>query len=366
MPAPYRLPAEWARQSAVQLTWPHDQGDWEDNLVPARRCFTRIAAALSATQTVLIVARDVGEHRAISSDLAAADARLANCRFALAPSDDSWARDHSPLTVYEGEAPVLLKFEFNGWGGRYRAEQDNRLPWRLWEAGLFGKVPMQATDLVLEGGAVETDGQGRFLLRRSCIVDDKRNPGLDEAAMEAALHRWLGADRIHWLDHGDLAGDDTDGHIDTLARFAPDGRILFQACDDPQEEHHRPLQAMRTELERIEGGGGCSGLVALPLPRPLRDSTGRRMPAGYANFLVANETVLVPVYRDPADETALARIRDCFPGRSVQGIDCRALVRQGGSLHCVTMQYPAGVIPADAGQPAQSITMSDGVHQEPQ
>lgn len=344
------LPAEWAPQSAVQLTWPHDQGDWEDNLVPARACFTAIASALSAHTTVLIVARDDHEREGISRDLADAGARLPHCRFAIAPSDDSWARDHSPLTVIGDNGPELRKFEFNGWGGRYRAEKDNRLPLALHDQGIFGDTPMTEVGLVLEGGAVETDGNGRFLLRESCIVDGKRNPGLDRTAMESVFRRWFGADRIDWLAHGDLEGDDTDGHIDTLARFAPDGCILYQTCDDPDDSHFRPLGGMAEALRALVDDSRA--LVPLPLPRALHDSQGRRMPAGYANFLVTDHAVLVPVYDDPADPIALERIGRCFPDRAVTGVDCRALVRQGGSLHCVTMQYPAGVVRADAGLPA--------------
>lgn len=345
-----RLPAEWAPQSAVQLTWPHEGGDWEDNLVPARACFTAIASALSTDTIVLVVAHDDREHETISRDLAAAGAHLDRCRFAITPSDDSWARDHSPLTVIGDDGPELLKFEFNGWGGRYRAEKDNHLPLALHDQGIFGDTPMTQVGLVLEGGAVETDGNGRFLLRESCIVDGKRNPGLDRTAMESVFRRWLGAERIDWLTHGDLEGDDTDGHIDTLARFAPDGRILYQACDNFDDSHFRPLADMADTLQALVDDPGA--LVPLPLPRPLHDGQGRRMPAGYANFLITDTAVLVPVYDDPADAIALERIGHCFPGRRVTGIDCRALVRQGGSLHCVTMQYPAGVIRPDAGLPA--------------
>ena len=349
----FRLPAEWEPQSAVQLTWPHDQGDWEQNLQPARDCFTRIATVLSQQQTVLIVAREEAERVTISSDLVRAGANMPACRFAIAPSDDSWARDHSPLTVIDGDGPRLLKFEFNGWGGRYRAERDNQLPAVLQAQGIVGDTPMSSTNIVLEGGAVECDGAGHFLLRSSCIVDDKRNPGLDRAAMAAVFERWLGAQHIHWLDVGDLEGDDTDGHIDTLARFAPSGAILHQSCEDPNDSHHAVLAAMADSLAGLSDSDGLPReLIPLPLPRPIRDSDGRRMPGGYANFLVANQQVLVPVYDDPADEVAVARIEQAFPEHQVRPVDCRALVRQGGSLHCVTMQYPDGVVPADAGLPA--------------
>ncbi|MDQ2068267.1 agmatine deiminase family protein [Natronospira bacteriovora] len=352
----YRLPAEWEPQSAVQLTWPHDQGDWEQNLGPARDCFTRIATVLSLHQTVLIIARDDEERKRISAELARAGADSRHCRFALAASDDSWARDHSPITVMENGRPHLLKFEFNGWGGRYRAEMDNALAWLLHEQGLFGHCPMTATGIVLEGGAIETDGHGHFLLRSSCIVDDKRNPGLDQAGMSDAFEEWLGARHIHWLDVGDLDGDDTDGHIDTLARFAPDGAILHQYCDDPQDSHFACLSAMADSLRGLRDHQGREReLIPLPLPRPIRDSSGRRMPGGYANFLVANEQVLVPTYNDPADEVAINRIARAYPDHQVRGIDCRALVRQGGSLHCVTMQYPAGVVDAEAGLPVMEV-----------
>ncbi|MCP1726696.1 agmatine/peptidylarginine deiminase [Natronospira proteinivora] len=353
-PPSRRLPAEWACQSAVQLTWPHDEGDWAHNLQPARRCFTQIATALSRYQTVLIVARDDGEWHAISRALAAAGAHLPRCRFVLAPSDDSWARDHAPLTVTTPQGPALIKFTFNGWGGRHPANKDNQLAQALHSQGVFGKCPLIESGLILEGGAIETDGQGHFLLRESCIVNENRNIGMNHSAMAQALQEWLGAERIHWLSTGNLAGDDTDGHIDTLARFGPQGAVLHQSCDDATDPHFEPLAAMADALRGLlDPTGRERALIPLPLPRPIHDSKGRRMPAGYANFLVANQQVLVPTYQDPADETALLKIGAAFPEHEVRGIDCRALIRQGGSLHCVTMQYPDGVVPADAGLPAQ-------------
>lgn len=343
----FRLPAEWEAQGAVQLTWPHPRGDWEDNLDPAQHCFARIGAALSMDQTLLCVVLDEAHEQRVRSLLREQGAVLANCRFFRVPSEDSWARDHGPLTVSGADGWSLLDFEFNGWGGRHPARQDNAITTRLAELGAFGDTPLQRPGLTLEGGAIDTDGRGGFLIRQPTLVDARRNPGMNREEIERALGHWLGARRIHWLHSGDLAGDDTDGHIDTLARFAPDNRILHQDCDDPRDPHYEPLKRMARELAEFrDADDKAPERIALPLPAPVRDREGNRTPAGYANFLVTPRRVLMPAYKDPADAVAARRIAAAFSGREVVPIDCRALVRQGGSLHCVTMQYPPGVVAA--------------------
>ncbi len=347
-----RLPAEWEPQGAVQLTWPHPDGDWEDNLRPAQECFASIGAAISPDQLLLSVVHDPEHEAHVRSLLRQHGANPEHCLFATAPSEDSWARDHAALSVHENGHWRLLDFEFNGWGGRYPAEHDNALTRELARQGVFGDTAITRPGLTLEGGAIETDGEGCLLLRTPTLLDPRRNPGLDRQDLETALAEWLGAEHCMWLESGNLDGDDTDGHIDTLARFAPGGIILFQACNDPGDSHYVSLRAMAAELGSFTRAEGQAWqLMPLPLPAPVHDSAGRRMPAGYANFLVTNHRVLVPAYDDPADPIAVERIAQAFPDREVLSLDCRALVRQGGSLHCVTMQYPPGVVvPPGSGQ----------------
>lgn len=340
-----RLPAEWAPQSAVMLTWPHGHGDWAASLPAVETVFVRLAAAIAARQPLLIACHDEAHRTRIRQRLEAEDVDGPRLRLAVAPSDDSWTRDHGPLTVIEDGRPHLLDFRFNGWGGKFPAEQDNRLTRRLHAQGVFADTPLTEIPLTLEGGAVETDGLGTLLATRSAVLTETRNPGLDQTGMEAQLREWLGMEHFLWLDNGHLEGDDTDGHIDTLARFVDPHTIAYVACDDPRDAHFEPLQLMAEELRALrDTQGRAYRLVPLPWPAPKYDPQGQRLPATYANFLIIEGAVLVPTYADAGDRDALQTLQACFPDREVIGIDCLPLIAQHGSLHCVTMQLPAGVI----------------------
>lgn len=276
--------------------------------------------------------------------LRAAGTDMSHVRLPLADSDDVWARDHGPITVLEDGRARLLDFRFNGWGGKYPSARDDALSRHLAQAGAFGKTPMEHPDLVLEGGAIECDGAGTLLTTERCLLSPSRNPALGRTALEQRLQETLGVERILWLAHGGLAGDDTDGHIDTLARFTDTGTIVYQDCQDPRDEHFAPLQAMAKELAALRTAAGEPyRLIPLPLPHPLRNARGQRLPLGYANFLLINGAVLMPSYNDPADKNATAILATCFPEREIVPIDCRALTTQYGSLHCVTMQFPVEV-----------------------
>ncbi|MEA3643453.1 MAG: agmatine deiminase family protein, partial [Lamprobacter sp.] len=303
--------------------------------------------------------------------------RLDRIQFALAPSNDTWARDHGPICVIDRASGQrrLIDFRFNGWGGKYPAELDDRITATLYAAGGFARLsenqldsaakrasagPMsshaaaadacvhgadegiESSQLVLEGGAIETDGVGSLLAVRRTIIDPARNPGWSQSEIEAELRDRLGLERFLWLEHGQLSGDDTDGHIDTLARFCDPQTICYAASDDPGDPNHPALERLAAELRALrQRNGKPYRLVPLPQPAPIHDEDGQRLPAGYANFLIINQAVLVPVYDDPADEIACERLAECFPGRRIEPLDCRPLIRQGGSLHCITMQLPA-------------------------
>ncbi|MAT64376.1 MAG: agmatine deiminase [Gammaproteobacteria bacterium] len=344
MTRPY-LPPEWAPQDAVMLTWPHHHGDWAAHIDEVDALFARLACEIAQRETALIACHD-DEHRAHVADLLMHScADLNRVELYVAASNDSWARDHGPITVQRSGRPVLLDFNFNGWGGKYPAELDNRLTARLAEAGAFGDTPREPIDLVLEGGSIEVDGAGSLLTTVSCLLSPGRNPGLDRFELEQRLRRHLGVERILWLEHGVLEGDDTDGHIDTLARFCNEHTIAHVQCEDPADPHYVPLQAMQRELEALRRPDGKPyTLIPLPLPAPIRDDEGRRLPATYANFLILNQAVLVPVYGDPQDALACDRLAAAFPERELVALDCRPLIRQYGSLHCVTMQLPRGVL----------------------
>jgi agmatine/peptidylarginine deiminase len=331
------LPPEWAPQAAVMLTWPRPEGDFAEHFAAVQDTFVAIAVAIAEFEPVHI---NCARAAPLRERLQAAGVATERLRLYEIDSDDVWARDHGPITVLDDGRALHLDFRFDGWGGKFSAERDDALTRALAERGAW-TAPVSTIDFVLEGGSIEVDGRGALLTTERCLLAPTRNPGLDRDAVEAVLRREFGIDRVLWLQHGDLLGDDTDGHIDTLARFAGPDTIAYQACDDRSDAHHEPLSAMAEELRALRQRDGTPyRLVPLPLPAPIHDRDGRRLPAGYANFLVVNGGVLVPTYGDLADATALARIGACFPDRRVCGVDCRELIRQSGSLHCVTMQIP--------------------------
>lgn len=332
------LPPEWAPQAAIMLTWPRADGDFAANFHAAEDNFIQIAVAISQRQDVLISYGLEPAH--LRERLIRAGAHPARLRVYRADSDDVWARDHGPITVIRDGHLTHLDFQFNGWGGKFPAARDNELTRHLAQQGAWG-APVVSLDFVLEGGAIEVNGVGTLLTTERCLLAPTRNPSMNRQQIEQLLQRELGVIRVLWLKHGDLIGDDTDGHIDTLARFTDAHSLVYQACDDPQDPHYPVLQALEQDIRQLRRRNGDPyETVALPLPDPIHDEDGRRLPAGYANFLIINQAVLVPTYACPQDEPALAILRECFPGREVVGIDCRALIRQHGSLHCVTMQIP--------------------------
>lgn len=337
-----RLPAEWEPQDAVLLGWPHDGTDWADMLDLIMPVFIHIAVEISRFEMVIIPTPDPD---LVRSQLAEAGAHMDRVRVHALPTNDTWARDFGPITVYQDGLPLLLDYGFNGWGLKFRACDDNQVTARLQAAGAFGGCLREVPGLVLEGGSLESDGAGTLLTTSSCLLEANRNPHLDRGELAARLRRQLGAELVLWLEHGFLAGDDTDSHVDTLARLAPDDRIIYQSCDDPRDEHYAELTAMADELTALRTRQGQSfKLLPLPWPEPCYGADGHRLPATYANFLIVNGAVLAPVYNSPRDDLALAVIRRAFPGREIVAVPCRPLIEQHGSLHCVTMQIPQGVL----------------------
>ena len=339
------LPPEWAPQSGVMLTWPHVHGDWAARLATVEPVFVAIAREVSRRERVLISGHDDNHRDHIKRLLITAGVDVSNVILRTVSSNDTWARDHGPITVLCRDEPTLLDFNFNGWGGKYPHDLDNTVTRRLYQSGAFGTTPLQIIDWVLEGGSIEVDGAGTLLTTTRCLLAPTRNPEFTRERLEKSLMESLGLNRILWLKHGYLAGDDTDSHIDTLARFCDARTIAYVACDDPDDEHYAELTAMERELKQFHAAdGSLYRLVALPWPRAKYNEDGDRLPATYANFLIINDTVLVPTYDDPADSTALERLAKCFPEREIVAIDCLPLIYQYGSLHCVTMQLPAGVL----------------------
>ena len=395
------FPAEWFPQSGVQLTWPHAATDWAPLLHEVDDCFIRIALEILVRNELLLIVTPEPDrikglfHERIPSRL------LPHVRYFECPTNDTWARDHGFLTLMTESGPRLLDFRFNGWGGKFPSDLDNAINARLSppsprdsalpphrgeatltepSGSLLHGVYESHLDFVFEGGSIESDGRGTLMTTSACLLSPNRNPDLNRLQIEERLLRYFHAERILWLDHGYLAGDDTDSHIDTLARFCPGGTIAYVQCTDPNDEHYEALHAMEEQLKgwplsnSPHGGEDCwgkdcpldnnitniasgkeilplrggvrGGLLPLPLPSPIYDpDDGHRLPATYANFLIINGAVLMPTYGQPEnDDLARRQLQKAFPKYDIVPIDCRVLIRQHGSLHCSTMQFPVGVL----------------------
>ena len=325
------------------LTWPHPHSDWAPILDRVEQVYIEIVKAVLAFETLLVVCFDEQHREHIREQLTQNRINPESLLLAIAPSNDSWSRDHGPITVIENGKPQGLDFQFNGWGGKYSALLDNAINQYLSQQGFFSNLTSQP--LVLEGGAIESDGNGTLLTTSRCLLSPERNGTMSRSDYADIFRRHLGVERIHWLEHGALTGDDTDSHIDTLARFCDPETIAYCACEIPEDEHFAELNQMRKELEQLRTPvGEPYQLIPLPLPSPIYNDDGQRLPATYANFLIINGAVLVPVYEDPNDEIAVQRLRASFPGRTITPINALPLIQQYGSLHCITMQLPRGLL----------------------
>ena len=337
-----RFPAEWEPQSAILIAWPHAGTDWADRLGEVEETYIALVQAITRFQQVVICVADDDIETYAEMRLRSNRVDMARVRFVTVAYDDTWLRDSGPITLRDGAGFRLLDFRFTAWGGKFEAGRDDLLVEALAAQGLFGDAARQRVDFALEGGGIETDGAGTLLTTWHCLHE--RHPDATRAQLSAQLADWLHQDRVLWLDHGALEGDDTDAHIDTLARFAPGDAIVFQACDDEADSHYADLKAMADEIAALRTGDGRPyALFPLPWAKPVIDE-GRRLAASYANFLIVNGAVLMPAYGDPADAAAAAVLAQAFPGREIVPVPCRPLIWQNGSLHCITMQLPEGLV----------------------
>ncbi len=333
------LPSEWHPQSYIQLTWPHAGTDWAYMLDEVEKCFVDIAREIASRQSLLLVAPEF--------PTALDDFPFRNrIHFVQCPTNDTWARDHAFITlVGRDSSPLLLDFCFNGWGMKFAANKDNLINSRLAEEGVLNGRYCNCRDFVLEGGSIESNGEGTLLTTSTCLLAPNRNDTMSRSDIEQYLMKRFNLRKVLWLDYGYLAGDDTDSHIDTLARFCPNNTIVYVKCTDKKDEHYEALQSMENQLRTFSTiDGSPYRLLPLPMPEAIRDEYGQRLPATYANFLIMNTAILYPTYAQPENDSLAAEVlANAFPGRDIVGIDCRALIRQHGSLHCVTMQYPDSV-----------------------
>ncbi len=342
------FPPEWAEQDAVLLAWPHAATDWHDMLEEVVECYKHIAEAILVTEPLIVVTPNVEQAKADLHDIerCASD----KIHYYPIPTNDTWARDFGPITVIEDGVCVPLDFKFNAWGMKFAADKDNLVTSRLDLCELFLVPPINHRGFVLEGGSVESDGNGTLMTTSRCLLSQNRNAEMGKDEITCYLKNVFGVKNVLWINHGEMPGDDTDAHIDTLARFAPNDVILYNGAACPGGELPislvRNLEAMETEIkEFVNVDGHKYHLMQLPVPAPIYDEDGELLPATYANFLVVNQRVLVPTYNQPLnDDLALKIIQVAFPEQEVVGIDCNALIKQHGSLHCVTMQFPKNTL----------------------
>ncbi|WP_020532394.1 agmatine deiminase family protein [Flexithrix dorotheae] len=334
-----RLPAEWEKADAIQITWPHDHSIWEEEFEHVTAWFQNFAHLISERGNLILVCqnRDVVKTKLKSCN-------WKNIILIESKTNDIWARDHGGITIFENSNPVVLDYTFNGWGLKFSANFDNQISKNIANSGFFKPGIHRKINLVLEGGAIDSDGLGTILTTSNCLLSNNRNEHLSKEEIEAKLKEDFGAKKIHWVDYGFLEGDDTDSHIDMLARFTDENTIVYTSCSDKNDIHYAELKKMEDQLKTfLTSKGKPYKLYPLYLGRCL-GKKGNRMPSSYTNFLIFNQTVFVPQYGLEEDKPALETLKICFPEKEVLGINCRALITQGGSLHCATMQYPVGVL----------------------
>lgn len=337
------MPPEWVEHEATWTSWPFDDQLWEGKLEVARQDMAGLIAVIARFEPVILNVRDEDTEADARQRLAAAGADLSNITFNRLPLNDVWFRDNGPLFIRNANGEVAMTdWKFNAWGGKYAPwHLDDEAPQRL--ARQLGMTRF-AVPYVMEGGALEINGEGVCLTTRSCLLSQERNPELDEPAIEQLLQDYLGVRNVVWLEEG-LEGDHTDGHIDTITRWTDDRTIVTSVEADETDPNHRTMQLNLERLKALrDHDGEAYRIVELPLPEKRMELHGTRLAPTYANFYIGNGFVIVPTYQDVNDDAALEILRGLFPGREVIGANATGLITGGGAFHCVTQQQPAGTI----------------------
>ena len=337
-----RMPSEWEPAVAVMIAWPHKDTDWCGMLDDIQLCYVELAHAISRHARLIIIGPDLSYPQKFLADIPEDRIIFHNC-----PTNDTWTRDYGPICIMENGNWRACDFVFNGWGLKFASDLDNRVTRALSDSSLMrpGCIANRL-GFVLEGGSIDSDGCGTLLTTSECLLSPNRNAAMSRRQIEDTLKTDLGADRVLWIDHGYLEGDDTDSHVDTLARLAPHDTIVYTGCADPTDVHYQALSDMAQQIKQFRTASGLPyNLIELPLPDPIYDEDGQRLPATYANYLPLNDALLVPVYgQKRKDQLAIQMLQIVYPDHKIEPVDCRPLIRQHGSLHCATMQIPAGVL----------------------
>lgn len=335
------FPPEWYPQSAIQLTWPHPDTDWDYMLEEVTACYVNIAVEILKRQKLIVVCHNA---ETVKYELKEHKDLFPNLTLVELPTNDTWARDHSGISVINNGKKQVYDFTFNGWGLKFASNHDNQISRGLFKNGIFKSDVelINKKDFALEGGALESDGKGTLLTTSECLLSANRNSFMSKDEIEKYLKEVFGLNKILWLNHGYLSGDDTDSHIDTLARYCDEHTIVYVKCENKKDEHYEALAKMEEQLKTFtDYQGNPYKLISLPMAKAVYDEDNERLPATYANFLIMNDVVLLPFYNDQERDTeAKEKLEIAFPTREIIGIDCSSLIRQHGSLHCITMQYP--------------------------
>jgi len=338
------LPAEWAPQDGILLAWPHPQSDWLPFLPRIEAVYLDLLTQITRFEQVVMLCHSPELMQHVQAKCIGHGINMQRVHLLVMPYNDTWLRDSGPITVSDGQHTLCCDFRFNGWGGKFDATEDDQICSALSRQSLFA-ADYKHLSLTLEGGSIDSDGEGTLLTTRQCLLTDTRNPGMTTQDYDALFAEQFGSQHVIWLAHGELQGDDTDGHVDMLARFCDTRTIAYTTCERHDDPHYSSLLQLEHELKALQTRDGqCYRLVALPIPEAIFNAEGQRLPASYANFLIINQAVLVPVYDDPNDAIVLQRLQACFPDREVIGIMARPIIEQYGSLHCLTMQLPTGVL----------------------
>jgi agmatine/peptidylarginine deiminase len=331
---------EWVEQEAVMLAWPHHSTDWEPWLTAIQHDYVALASAIAEEVMPLILCQDE-QHKHLIEVQLAERCKHPPC-IVIAPYNDTWCRDYGPVATAANGNIRLLDFQFNGWGDKYAASLDNNINQQLqpqWQA------PVSTINYELEGGSIETDGRGTLLTTTHCLLDSNRNQDFQRADVEHLVLEKLGLQRVLWLSKGALIGDDTDSHIDNLVRFCDAETLAYASCSRVDDPHFIPLQEMAVEVKALRQPNGMPyRLQAIEIPEPQFDEDGKRLPGSYVNFLIVNNSVLVPVFGCPQDAAALNRLQGCFPGKRMVPVPGSNLIKQYGGPHCATMQLPKGTL----------------------
>lgn len=362
LPCDFALPAEWEPQSAIMLTWPHGGTDWKPYLRQITNTYLQLADIITRYEDLLVVTPILeSTQRMLAEKLS--EGQMDRVHLYEMDTNDTWARDHGPISmVSRGRhnshvIPIhLLDFKFNGWGEKFAWKKDNAINLQLYYQGAFNAALENHQGFVLEGGSIESDGKGTLFTTSQCLLAPHRNQPFTRENIDSQLRNFFHVRNVVWLDHGNLVGDDTDGHIDTIVRVAPHDTLLYVGCDDAEDEQHEDFQALEKQLQKLFTYEGYPyRLLKLPMPDAIYDegdrlttdknSKGDRLPATYANFLILNGAVIYPTYNQPEkDEEAKRQIQLAFPDRDVIGVNSLTITRQHGSIHCLTMQLPEGAI----------------------